>query len=106
MHSIEFSHVYDKFPIAPSPSTLLEVFVVDHDLHQGFVEYDTTVSGGGKHRLPYGKKIVLLFQTRVGYVWTTVREFTDAKYQYYIESRGEQFDIVINEANDMFGSRY
>lgn len=96
---IKFSHLYDKMPIDPSPSTLLEVFVVNNDLSDGFVNYDTQMSGGGKYRLPNGQKLVLLLQNRDGVLWTTIRRHTSCKERYYREIRGSIVNIVVEEKN-------
>lgn len=99
MKSIRFSNVYSKMPPNPDPSTLLEVFVVDDDLHKGFTDYDTQISGGGKYKLPPGKKLVLLLQTGDGSLWTTIRRFTPDKSVYYMNLRGQKMSIVITETN-------
>lgn len=99
MKSIKFSHTYSKFPQNPSPSTLLEVFVVDDDLYQGFIDYDTQIDGGGKYNLPRGKKLVLLLQNRDGILWTTIRRCTSCKLRYYRGIRGSVVGIVVEEKN-------
>lgn len=96
---IKFSHLYDKMPIDPSPSTLLEVFVVNDDLSDGFVNYDTRISGGGKYRLPNGQKLVLLLQNRDGVLWTTIRRCTSCKLRYYRGIRGADVNIVVDKKN-------
>lgn len=96
---IKFSNRYTKMPPDPSPSTLLEVFVVDDDLHVGFVDYDTQISGGGKYKLPNGNKLVLLLQNMDGVLWTTIRRHTSCKERYYREIRGCVVDIVVEEKN-------
>lgn len=104
--SIKFSHNYTKFPNNPDPSTLLEVFVVDHDLHGAFVRYDTSIIGGGNYRLPSGKKLVLLLQSVDGVLWTTIRRHTDDKEAYYRRLRGKPIGIVmtppVNQSLDIF----
>ena len=99
MNSIKFSNIYTKMPVDPNPSTLLEVFVVDDDLHKGFVNYDTQISGGGKYKLPRGKKLVLLLQNTDGVLWTTIRRHTSCKESYYREIRGKVVNIVVTEKN-------
>lgn len=96
---IKFSNLYSKMPDDPSPSTLLEVFVVDDDLYQGFIDYDTQIDGGGHYKLPKGKKLVLLLQTMDDILWTTVRRHTSCKDAYYRGERGSVFNIVITETN-------
>ena len=92
---IKFSHEYAKMPEHISPSTLLEVFVVDDDLHPVFVDYDTQIVDGGKYTLPRGKKLVLLLQTQDGDVWTTIRRHTPQKERHYRGIRGKFVDIVV-----------
>jgi len=99
MKSIRFSHIYSKLPANPAPSVLLEVFVVDDDLHPGFVNYDTQILDGGKYKLPKGRKLVLLLQTADGSVWTTIRRHTPDKESYYRGLRGQKMSIVISNTN-------
>ena len=105
MKTIEFSHIYDKFyhtcediPIPPKKAKLLEVFLVDRkELSPDFIRYDTLYRDGDKfkqYRLPSGKLIVLLFKTYC-FMFTTIRRYTETKYQYYLNSRGEEFEIKI-----------
>ena len=99
MKSIKFSHRYTKMPIDCDPSMLLEVFVVDGDLHPKFVNYDTQICGGGKYKLVQGKKLVLLLQTIDGNLWTTIRRHTDANHEYYRAMWGTMFGIDVVEKN-------
>lgn len=96
---IKFSHSYTKMPDNSSPSTLLEVFVVDDDLSDGFINYDTQIVDGGKYNLPRGKKLVLLLQNRDDILWTTIRRHTSCKERYYREIRGSVMSIVVEEKN-------
>lgn len=96
---IKFSNRYTKMPDNPSPSTLLEVFVVDDDLSDGFVEYDTRILNGGKYKLPKGQKLVLLLQNTNGVLWTTIRRCTPYKLRYYREIRGSDVNIKIEKKN-------
>jgi len=107
MKTIKFSHIYDKFyhtcediPIPPKKAKLLEVFLVKtEDLHPDFIRYDTLYQVGDEfkqYKLPKGKVIVLLFKTYC-FMFTTIRRYTPRKYQYYLDSRGEEFKIVIKE---------
>ena len=100
MKKIRFSHLYSKMPVDPDPSMLLEVFVVD-ELHPKFVNYDTQICGGGKYKLPSGKKIVLLLQTIDGDLWTTIRRYTEAKHEYYRSTIGTMFGIMVSETDHM-----
>jgi hypothetical protein len=86
-------------PDNTSPSTLLEVFVVDDDLSDGFVEYDTRILNGGKYKLPKGQKLVLLLQNMDGVLWTTIRRYTSCKLRYYRDIRGADVNIKIEKKN-------
>lgn len=101
MATIKFSHRYTKLPPRPDPSYLLEVFVVDRsDLHSSFIDYDTHIVDGGNFKIPIGKVLVLLLQSESGAIWTTIRRFTDDKYEYYKSLRGRSVHIDIAEVND------
>lgn len=77
---------------------LLEVFVTKtSDLSEGFIKYDTTYierDGSKKnYPLPKGKVIVLLLKDYGGSLFTTVRRFTEKKYEFYVQSKGKMFDL-------------
>lgn len=100
MKNILFSQQYTKMPDDPSPSTLLEVFVVDRvDLCNEFVEYDTRITDGGNYKLVHGKLLVLLLKTRGNDLWTTIRRCTSCKLRYYRKIRGSVVNIVVEEKN-------
>jgi len=107
MKKIRFSHLYLKFKhscidaeVPPSSAVLLEVFVADTSkLHDSFIMYDTAYEENGLlqyYELPKGKVIVLLFKSG-GLVFTTIRRFSREKYRYYLDSRGEMFEIVVED---------
>jgi len=96
---IKFSHPYYKIPDNPNPSKILEVFVVDHELHQAFIGYDTQIVGGGRYKLPNGRKLVILLQTSDGDVWTTIRRHTPCREDYYMSIRGHFVKCVVEEKN-------
>jgi hypothetical protein len=119
MKKIKFSHVYEKMydlnGEIPKRARLLEVFVKDSkELYAGFINYDTLYwernkEGNEKtyfYSLPKGKVIVLLLKTLlpdncVGHaIWTTIRRYTQKKYDYYMKSRWEEFEIVINKETE------
>lgn len=99
MKTIRFSSTYTKMPANPSPSKILEVFVVEHELHPSFVAYDTQILDGGKYKLPIGRKLVVLLQTSDGDVWTTIRRHTPDKEKYYMGLRGHFVKCVVEEKN-------
>jgi len=101
MRTIKFSHTYTKLPPTPSPSRLLEVFIVERsDLHRCFVDYDTHILNGGNYPLPKGKLLVLLLLAESGQLWTTIRRFTSEKCKYYRGMRCKSFKIDVSESNE------
>jgi len=111
MKKIKFSHVYEKLKhtcegilIPPEYATLLEVFLVNvEDLHPCFIEYDTLYFDTDPnqrrwvhYKLPTGKVLVLLFKSGC-FLFTTIRRYTPRKYEYYLNSRGEEFKIVFDK---------
>lgn len=105
---LKFSHIYDKMEdsesqVVPRTALLMEVFIVNsEDLHPRFVEYDTSYWEHLKHcsyKLPKGKVIVLLLKSDVygSMIWTTIRRYTEKKYEYYRKNRWNDFKIVIEE---------
>lgn len=83
---------------------LIEVFNSRfEDLHQSFINYDTTTVDGDGYLLPkYGDCLVLLFLGN-GMAWdtaelfTTVRSHSPVKEQYYKGLRGQQMIVNIEE---------
>ena len=100
MKNIVFSNQYTKMPDNPDPSVLIKVFPVQvSELSKEFVEYDTTIKDGGQYKLPNGRVLVLLLKTSEDQIWTTIRRFTTTKCNYYRESRGKRFNIVVKEVD-------
>ena len=99
MRTIKFSHFYSKMPEGFEVSKLLEIFVAYRkDLHECFIEYDTSYGDEGeKYPLPKGKLIVMLLQTRDSKVlWTTMRRCTPNKLKYYSGLRGSFVKCEVN----------
>ena len=106
MVKIKFSEKYEKMPYPlPSRAILLEVIKVkSEELHQRFVEYDTIYfdkkeNNWAYYKLPKGEVLILLLKTEDD-LWTTIRRFTQRKYDYYMKLRGEEFIIEIKEQED------
>ena len=98
MNQIKFSHDYPKLHGQRS-AELLSVCIRDRGtLTDKFVDYDTTYDGG-KYPLPPNKYLVLVFLGNELIPFTTVRRYTEEKYNYYdycAETR-EHFTIVVGE---------
>jgi len=99
MKQIKFSHRYKKMPLSLTygerAATLLQVLKVHYDdLSDLFIEYDTSYKDGN-YPIPKTDLIFLLFQTREGKLFTTIRRFTDRKWEYYKKAEGEKFEVVI-----------
>jgi len=99
MKKIKFSHEYKKILVANGflyRATLLEMLEVDlKDLHKPFLDYDTDE---GKFELPKsGKYLLLIFHGYYG-IFTTLRPaFPKSKVDYYKNSIGETFQVVVQE---------
>ena len=98
MKAIRFSSEYVKMPDLYSPSTLIQVFVTRFDeLSPEFVEYDTRKTDGTHYPLPQTDLIVLLLMGPSGDLWTTIRRYTNRKYDYYLSMVGKTFSIEVLE---------
>lgn len=82
---------------------LLEVFTVERkELSPAFVEDDTLIykeDDDGEREyypLPDGLLLVLLFRTLDGFMFTTLRWWTEEKEAYYLSQRGKRFDVRID----------
>lgn len=118
MNKIKFSHDYKKLyirdfveideigdeefafaAIQVREAKLLEVLDVNlENLHPSFITYDTD---NGKYELPKkGRYLLLIFSKGEGDIFTTIRRFTMQKAEYYVEKRGEIFEVVIEGDTD------
>jgi outer membrane lipoprotein-sorting protein len=110
--TIKFSETYFKMPnYNGKPITkavLLEVLrIKTEDLHNRFVEYDTSYFDEKEkttayYKLPKGEVLVLLLKSYnengdKEELWTTIRRYTPQKYEYYKKARGEDFKIEITK---------
>jgi hypothetical protein len=101
---IKFSHTYQKLLDSHNDvietATLLHVQIVNlEDLRLSFINYDTD---NGKYKLPSkGKYLMLIFlKPHEDFVtdlnlFTTLRRFTDEKYDYYCNGIGRVFNIEL-----------
>lgn len=107
MQSIKFSHEYFKMPsgIKSRKTYLLGVTVIHYSqLPSGFIFYDTLFSKDNKtmehYPLPKTQLIILTLFTDSELspkVWTTLRRFTQQKYDYYNNLIGKEIKIIIEE---------
>jgi hypothetical protein len=107
LKQVRFSHKdYEKFrriqKRLPFAARLLQVFVLHNaDISDPFNEYDTKYySERGVKYYPLESRvwIVLLFEADNGLLFTTMRRATTPKLQYYRDSQGEQFEIIVRGA--------
>lgn len=100
MPKIKFSHEYSKLRNTIShikTATLVGVYKIDLiNQHKSFLNYDTD---RGKYKLPpEGDYIMLLFLKPDNInLFTTLRRYTQSKYEYYFDLTGQEFDIIIKE---------
>lgn len=103
MNTLSFSHSYSKFPLEWShdgeqrTATLLEVLVADLDqLSPAFLQYDTSIQGGGNYPLKPGTVLVLLLVSGPNReVFTTIRSWNAEKERYYKALRGKDVAIKV-----------
>lgn len=104
MKEIKFSYNYDKlgdlrhFSIA----ILLQVFKTHYnELSRFLIEDDTSYFDQGKmgnYPLPKTDLILLIFRGYNGKMFTTIRRYTPQKWEYYKNSEGEDFKVIVGEA--------
>ena len=108
MKKIKFSHNYEKFeglihlkdPLSDNLKVLLlNAFKINHkDLFKEMIKYDAEYKGEygiNMYELPKGDLILLIFQTNYRKIFTTIRRYTEEKFEYYKKSEGELFQLVI-----------
>lgn len=97
MNKIKFSHKYYKFPAAYEKSRVAQIIVMDEkEISQPFRDYDTEfitnhISARSYYPLPKGKLILVLLiaNSGLGWLWTTIRRWTPEKEKYYKSIVGE-----------------
>ena len=93
---IKFSHNYLKL-WKQKTAMLLAVFKIDEPSEE-LKEYDTSWHDdvdSGYYPLLEGNKIQLIFLGDKGIPFCTIRRFTEEKYTYYLDKRGQNFNIKI-----------
>jgi len=104
MKKITFSHAdYEKFrrihEKPPFTARLLQVFLLqDMQVTDAFKEYDTKFYVGDMVQyflLESPLWLVLLLESEDGLLFTTLRSASLSKLQYYKDSQGEQFEMVV-----------
>ena len=101
MNKIKFSHDYPKLH-EQTLAVLLDIRKVSVDsLDNDFIEYDTKYyakEGYGHYELPKNcDVIILVFAGDKDIPFTTVRRFTQKKYDWYFSLMGKEFTIVIEK---------
>jgi len=105
MNKIRFSHMYDKLRGVDlsKPAVLIRMEEIQdiRMLPENFLVYDTKYhnSNGDKEYYPLKKDqkyLLLYFMDDKGLLFTTIRRWTPGKWEYYFQSQGYGFDIVIN----------
>ena len=99
MKKINFSHKYKKLKGIGDEALLLQTFKVNlKDLDERFIIYDTAYYDEDLKTKFYPlpkTELILLFFCHEYKLFTTIRRYTWAKYEYYYKSIGELFKIVI-----------
>jgi hypothetical protein len=99
--TITFSHLYYKMPVLDVmlayKTELLHVFVEDiGTIGKEFREYDTHIYPGfDYYPLPKKGRFLILILYTHGFLWTTMRRWTQYKEKYYCDNIGKDFKIFI-----------
>lgn len=103
MNTIKFTRTYKKLMgVNLDKVLLLNVIVIDlKRLSKPFLDYDTD---NGKYKFPRkGKCLMLIFEKNTDKneknLFTTLRRYSEEKYNYYHLKIGKYFKIEINEAD-------
>ena len=98
MKEIKFSHQYDKLLGMSSTPKLIQVLKIRYnDLSKEMIEYDTKIYESDYpwkedyYKLPKTDLILLIFQSDRNMIFTTIRRFTEKKFEYYKKAVGEYF---------------
>jgi len=94
---ITFSHNYPKLHGQKRAMLLMLEKTILSKLTDEFIEYDTKYDGGGHYHLAPGVYIMLVFLGEKYIPFTTMRPFTEEKYQYYKTGIGKTFTINYTE---------
>lgn len=107
MNTIKFSKEYNKLHGQVSAELLaVKRIKIDTNLDSDLLDYDTTAIDGSRYNLRNGKYIQLIFLGNKGIPFCTIRSDKPAlngqkaKYDYYSEKVGTQFEIVRTEASE------
>lgn len=103
MLTIKFSKNYKKLPEKANGMFAilrfaLPVFLEHQTKH--FLEYDTVATDGTVYELPERGQYIILGFTCAGCFFTTIRRFTQEKFDYYAKNVEMGFKIEINEAKE------
>lgn len=96
---LKFSHDYDKLPMQWEGQKAQLLFVRPILLQNqlpALLDYDTSIRGDGKYKLPKtGGYILLVFELlETGAIFTTIRRFTYEKYEFYRKNLDRSFTLV------------
>jgi hypothetical protein len=98
MNKIKFEKAYPKL----HNQTMAELIYVKHfpsnlEMHIDFIEYDTVNVHGEHYKLPTGEFLYLVFLGNKMIPFSTIREFTSEKEDFYKAHIGKRFNIRIEE---------
>ena len=98
---IKFSRYWDKLRDFNSNEAILVSVEVKklNEISSGFIEKDsrfTNKSGYVEYyKFNFNKSIILLFESFDGYKFSTIRSYSDSKFQYYKKNEGKVFKLEI-----------
>jgi hypothetical protein len=105
---ISFKFEYFKIMGIQKEANLLHVFQVHYDkLDKDFIAYDTCYEGEkGEllyYQLPKTELLCLLFFSRNGELFTTLRKWNPEMERYYKSMTGRWFEVKINAKENSAG---
>lgn len=104
MNEISFDNSYFKFPyglLSGDEVRLLEVLTARSvDLHQSFLDYDTTTADNTKYQIHDDEDVLVLLFIFKTELFTTIRKYTEEKERYYRSLRGSYMKVLINYGDD------
>jgi hypothetical protein len=105
---IRFSHDYFKIMGIEKEANLLHVFRTHYDkLDKDFIGYDTCYEDEKGnllyYQLPKAELLCLLFFSKNGELFTTLRRWTPSKEEFYKSMVGKWFKVIIGEEKNNKG---
>jgi len=97
MKAIKFSSNYPKLWNQKEAKLLAIQLLGKKNLNKDLIEYDTKNTKGDYYKLPEAILMQLIFIGDKSIPFCTIRRWTKDKFEWYHQSIGEYFKIIIKE---------